>query len=104
MHSDNKEPINGMKHDQDKPRYDLLPANAIDDLAKILTFGANKYATNSWQHIENGLDRYRAALLRHTFAIQRGESIDPESGLPHSAHAMCCAAFINELERMDGKQ
>ena len=88
----------GMKYDQDKPMYNLLPANAIDSLAKVLTFGAKKYAPNSWQNVEDGLERYRAALLRHTFAMQRGELIDEESGLPHSAHAMCCAAFINELE------
>lgn len=97
MSSDNKEL--GLKYDFDKPRYDLLPANAIEELAKILTFGANKYAPNSWQAVDNGLERYRAALLRHTFAIQRGELIDSESGLPHSAHAMCCAAFIVELEK-----
>lgn len=89
----------GIKHDQDKPRYDLLPAVAIDELAKVLTFGAKKYAPNSWQAVENGLERYRAALLRHTFAIQRGELIDEESGLQHSAHAMTCAAFIVELEK-----
>lgn len=90
-----------MKYDNGKPRYDLLPAGAIDDLAKVLTFGAEKYAANSWRGLENGLERYRAALLRHTFAIQAGELIDPESGLPHSAHVMCCAAFINELERVN---
>ncbi|AUR85542.1 hypothetical protein NVP1076O_37 [Vibrio phage 1.076.O._10N.286.51.B7] len=94
----NKPESTGLKHDQDKPMYNLLPANAIDSLAKVLTFGANKYAPNSWQNIEDGIERYRAALLRHTFAMQRGELIDEESGLPHSAHAMCCAAFINELE------
>ena len=98
MSSDNKELALGMKHDQEKPMYNLLPPNAIDDMAKVMTFGANKYAPNSWQRVENGLERYRAALLRHTFAMQRGELIDPESGLPHSAHVMCCAAFINELE------
>lgn len=98
MSSDNHE-LKGMKHDQEKPRYDLLPAGAIDDLAKILTFGAKKYSPNSWQEVDNGLNRYRAALLRHTFAMQRGEILDPESGLPHSAHAMCCAAFINEIEK-----
>lgn len=97
MSSDHKEL--GMKFDQEKPRYDLLPPAAIDELAKILTFGAEKYAPNSWQQVENGLERYRAALLRHTFAIQAGEFLDSESGLPHSAHAMCCAAFIVELER-----
>lgn len=95
--------VQGMKHDQGKPRYDLLPAIAIDELAKILTFGAEKYEPNSWQLVDNGLERYRAALLRHTFAIQRGELIDPESGLPHSAHAMCCAAFICELEKVQEK-
>ncbi|MAI15226.1 MAG: hypothetical protein CMM15_14545 [Rhodospirillaceae bacterium] len=92
--------MTGLKYDQDKPMYNLLPANAIDDMAKVMTFGAKKYAPNSWQNVEDGLERYRAALLRHTFAIQRGELIDSESGLPHSAHAMCCAAFINELEKM----
>lgn len=91
--------LGGLKHDQDKPMYNLIPANAIESLAKVLTFGANKYAPNSWQNVEDGLERYRAALLRHTFAMQRGELIDDESGLPHSAHAMCCAAFINELEQ-----
>lgn len=99
MSSDNKELRMGLKYDSEKPRYDLLPANAIDDLAKILTFGAKKYAPNSWQQVENALERYRAALLRHTFAIQGGELIDQESKLPHSAHAMCCAAFINEIEK-----
>ncbi len=99
MSSNNKELL-GLKYDQDKPRYDLLPANAIDQLARVLTFGANKYEANSWQNVENGLERYRAALLRHTFAIQNGEVYDSESGLPHSAHAMCCAAFITELEIM----
>jgi len=94
----------GMKHDQDKPRYDLLPATAIDELAKVLTFGAEKYAPNSWQNVEDGLERYRAALLRHTFAIQRGELYDEESGLLHSAHAMCCAAFIVELQIKNIKQ
>ena len=87
-----------MKHDQEKPRYDLLPPKAIDELAKILTFGAEKYEANSWQQVESGLERYRAALLRHTFAIQAGELYDKESGLLHSAHAMCCSAFIVELQ------
>lgn len=95
--------MKGLKYDQDKPMYNLIPATAIDELAKVLTFGAIKYAPNSWQEVENGLERYRAALLRHTFAIQRGELVDSESGLPHSAHAMCCAAFIVELEKMIGK-
>ena len=88
----------GQKNDHEKPMYNLLPPNAIDSMAQVMTFGAKKYAPNSWQLVDNPLERYRAALLRHAFAMQRGEVLDSESGLPHSAHVMCCAAFINELE------
>jgi hypothetical protein len=91
--------MDSAKYDQDKPMYNLLPANAIDSMAMVLTFGAKKYAPEAWRNVPNGLERYRAALLRHAFAIQHGELIDEDSGLPHSAHVMCCAAFINELER-----
>ncbi len=101
MSSDNKELNVGLKYDHDKPMYNLIPALAIDELAKVLTFGANKYAPNSWKNVNNGLERYRAALLRHTFAIQSGELYDEESGIAHSAHAMCCAAFIVELEKAE---
>lgn len=88
----------GMKLDSLKPMYNLLPAKAIDEMAKVMTFGAMKYAPNNWQLVEDGLERYRAALLRHSFAMQSGEVLDAESGLHHAAHAMCCAAFIIELE------
>jgi len=86
------------KHDSDKPRYDLLPPIAIDYMAKVLTFGAKKYKPEGWRTVENAIPRYQAALLRHSFAMLRGEVLDPESGLPHAAHAMCCAAFITELQ------
>ena len=88
------------KHDQDKPMYNLLPANAIESMAQVLTYAVKVigHKIGSWRYVEDGLERYRAALLRHAFAIQRGELLDEESGLPHSAHIMCCAAFINELE------
>lgn len=85
------------KHDSDKPRYDLLPPIAIDLMAQVMTFGAKKYKPEGWRTVDNAIQRYQAALLRHSFAMLRGEVLDPESGLPHTAHAMCCAAFIAEL-------
>jgi hypothetical protein len=85
------------KHDSDKPRYDLLPPIAIDLMAQVMTFGAKKYKPEGWRTVDNAIQRYQAALLRHSFAMLRGEVLDPESGLPHAAHAMCCAAFIAEL-------
>lgn len=86
------------KHDADKPSYDLLPPVAIELMAQVMTFGAKKYKPDGWRTVPDALQRYQAALLRHSFATLRGEVNDPESGLPHAAHAMCCAAFIAELQ------
>lgn len=84
----------GLKYDQDKPRMELLDADALTGLATVLTFGAKKYAANNWR---SGISNSRliAALLRHLFAIMRGEYNDPESGLPHIDHVGCCWMFLS---------
>ena len=85
--------MSGVKFDQEKPRYELLDPAAIDMLARVLTFGAAKYAAHNWRG-GLGWARLSAAAMRHLFAFVRGEDNDPESGLPHVAHAMCCCMFI----------
>lgn len=84
----------GVKNDQDKPRVELLDAEALEGLAAVLTFGAKKYAANNWR---NGISNSRlmGALLRHAFAILRGETTDPESGYPHIDHLGCCWMFLS---------
>jgi hypothetical protein len=91
----------GIKHDADKPRFDLIPPRAEEMLAKVLTFGANKYAPGNWQHVPDAENRYIAAALRHINAQRIGEHSDPETGLPHLAHAMCCLAFVIELQERE---
>lgn len=83
----------GLRFDQGKLRVDLLPFDALEEIAKVLTFGAEKYGERNW---EKGMDwnRCLASLLRHTWAWWRGEDIDPESGLRHVAHMGCNALFI----------
>jgi hypothetical protein len=73
---------------------DLLDPDALEGLAKVLTFGAKKYAAHNWKGGIN-YSRVLAALLRHCFAIMRGEDIDPESGLPHVDHLGCCWMFLS---------
>ncbi len=63
-------------------------------VAKVLTFGASKYGPNNWQKLEKFAERYYAGVLRHLFAHGGGETTDPESGLPHLAHAACGALFL----------
>lgn len=86
-----------MKFDSEKPRLALLPFDALEQVGAVLTFGAAKYAPNSWRTVPNALERYTSALLRHLAAMQRGEVTDAESGLPHAAHAACNALFIAAL-------
>lgn len=91
----------GMKYDSGKPRMDLLVdgcPNALEAVAGVLTFGAQKYAAHSWHTVPEGETRYKAALLRHLIAHGKGELHDEESGLLHLAHAACDALFILELE------
>lgn len=82
----------GLKYDEEKPRMALLDPYAMEELSKVLTFGAQKYSAWNWTE---GIhtSRLLSACLRHVFAHLRGEDADPESGLPHLAHAMCCLMF-----------
>ena len=89
----------GLKFDGGKPRYDLLPPAPVDNLVKVLTFGADKYAPDNWRHVDDANNRYYSALLRHVQAWRQGESLDSESNLPHLAHAMCNLVFLMELDQ-----
>ena len=87
----------GRKNDSGKLRMDLIPPEAVEALAAVLTMGAAKYNDRNW---ENGFawGRSCAALQRHFWAWMRGEDKDPESGLSHMAHVLCNAAFLVTFE------
>ena len=87
----------GIKHDQDKVRVELLSPIAMNEIAKVLTFGAKKYADNNWR---KGIkwSRVLGASLRHLLAYMGGENKDPESGLSHLSHLGCCVMFLLEYE------
>lgn len=89
----------GRKDDQDKIRLDLIEPEFIESVGKVLTFGASKYEPNNWQNVEDGEDRYYAAVLRHLMAYRKGEEKDPESGLSHLEHAACNIMFLLHFER-----
>lgn len=89
----------GIKHDDNKLRYDLLPAEALEDVVRVYTYGAKtKYEPRNWQ---KGLSwcRIFAAIMRHMWAWLRGEDRDPESGLLHPAHAAWGCLALLEYHR-----
>lgn len=87
------------KFDTGKATFDLLPMEALSEIQRVLDFGAQKYAAWNWAKGMAWL-RLWNACLRHLFAWARGEDTDPESGLPHLAHAGCCILFLLAYERM----
>jgi hypothetical protein len=84
----------GKKLDGDKLDYSLMPWSAMDEVVKVLMFGARKYDEDNWKYVANGKRRYLSACYRHVNAMAEGEWLDKESGLPHAAHAVCCLIFI----------
>lgn len=84
------------RDDSEKLRTELIPPSADIALARVLTFGARKYAPRNW---EKGLawSRVIGPLKRHLAAFEHGEDIDPESGLLHVEHLLCNAAFLVEF-------
>jgi hypothetical protein len=93
----------GRKFDGGKLEYGLLPPLALEEVVKVLTFGAQKYDRDNWQKVPDSKRRYFDALQRHVWAWKRGEQFDPESGIHHLAHAMCCLMFLYEHDIMYSK-
>lgn len=89
----------GVKNDAMKPRMSLIPQLAKMDVAKVMTYGAEKYAAYNWMNgfpftiISDAIDRHYTAFLC-------GEDIDPESGLPHLAHLACSAMMALEITKL----
>lgn len=86
--------MSGTKHDGGKPRMDLLDPGFLLDVARVLTFGADKYGAHNWR---GGIDASRlyAAIQRHLNAFWSGQDTDPETGLSHLAHAACGLMFLH---------
>lgn len=100
-----------LRYNEGKLRIDLLPPYAIGEIAKVFTYGANKYTT----HNEDGSIKERgdnnwkkgqpwmgiiASTKRHLEAFTSGEDFDKESCLSHIAHAATNLIFLLEYYRI----
>lgn len=89
----------GLRYNQGKTRYDLLPPYAIDQLARNMTKGADKYAERNW---EKGMKwtTVLASLKRHLADWEMGKDYDPEDGQLLMAKVMTNAAFLTEYYKI----
>lgn len=78
----------GARFNDGKPDLSLIPMCTLEDEARVWEYGKRKYAAWNWAKGMSWSVPF-ACLMRHMAAWQRGEEIDPESGLPHLAHAAC---------------
>lgn len=89
----------GNKYDEGKVKYQLLPPYALKQVARVLTFGAEKYEENNWQ---KGIPwtKLMGSLERHYQDFKAGIDMDEESGLYHLAHAAVNALMLLEYYRI----
>lgn len=80
-----------------KPRFSLLPQEALAEVAEIMTANAERWGADGWRKREPSL--YEDAALRHINKHLLGEKIDPESGFSHWGHAAANALIACAIHR-----
>lgn len=89
----------GAKLDAGKNRLGLVVggfSRALRAVGRVGTFGAEKYTAHGWVSVPDGQERYTDAMYRHLLDEAAGEVLDPQTGIPHAAHAAW-----NALARLD---
>ena len=90
----------GAKLDAGKTEFGLIMhgmPRALRQVARVATYGANKYTRDGWLTVPDGPRRYTDAMYRHLNAEACGELHDPDTQLEHAAHAAWNALARLEL-------
>lgn len=79
----------------------LMDKAGVEDLkaaARVFEFGKRKYAAWNWT---KGMawSIPLACAARHLLAIEEGEPLDSDSGLPHIGHFWCNAIMLDTFAR-----
>lgn len=79
----------------------LWPTTATAMGCLGLLDGAGKYGRSNFRAVGVKASVYVDACKRHLDAWFEGEEADPDSGLPHLAHALACLAIIVDAKAAD---
>ncbi len=97
----------GIRHDDGKPRMDLLPGDALFGVARVMTWACTEkdppYDPRNW---EKGMpwSKLFAPILRHLWDWWQGKEVDDESGLHPLEHAACdCLMLLASVMREIGE-
>jgi len=82
-----------------KIRHDLMAPWALDQIARVYTYGTIKYDDDNWWKGLRWKKEVFGCILRHIWKWFRGEKYDDESGLHHLAHAAWNCMALMEYER-----
>ena len=90
------------KHDNNdyantKLRYDLIPAESLEEVARVYTIGAIKYG--DWDYMKGmKWSRIYASMVRHMQAFWMGSEYDPEDLQHPLASVAWCALTLMAYE------
>lgn len=84
----------GIRYNEGKPRWSLVPQSALIPMVRVLEYGTTKYEIGNWT---KGLSvtGICESLKRHLDAFMEGEDLDPESKLNHIGHIQANAMFLS---------
>jgi hypothetical protein len=103
----------GVKHDTGKARYDLIPVLALEEVAKVLTFGADghneAYDDENWRRVPFAERRFFSAAQRHLAEVRKGNPYDIGKGGSNCHHYACAISSLmfllqKELEKERPKE
>ncbi len=85
----------------DKIPLHLFPTTAIIAGSLAILDGMLKYGRHNWRAAGVRASIYCDAAHRHLNAWFEGEDEDPDSKLPHLAHAIACVAILIDAQASD---
>ena len=96
------DPVTGGAKGKKGWTFDDMPADALITLAKVYAMGAEKYGRANYK-LGYAWSLTFSAMQRHLWLFWAGEDDDPESGLPHLAHACWHAlTLLHFLQQVKG--
>jgi hypothetical protein len=79
-----------------KPELSYIDLNCLVPCARVLMFGAKKYARSNWKK-GMPVSKIIDSLLRHIADLQEGKTIDEESGELIIGHIQANAMFLGNI-------